>query len=62
MSDIRPSDPWLPDDFQHPLRVDLATGQHLGPIRAEEDVDNDPVPRWIAEAWPLHAPRYVGRT
>jgi hypothetical protein len=31
---------WLPPDFVHPLRVDLATGQHLRPIRAT-DVDLD---------------------
>jgi RimJ/RimL family protein N-acetyltransferase len=31
---------WLPDDFTHPLRLDLATGQHLRPIRAT-DVDLD---------------------
>src|SRR5690349_2520521 len=29
---------WLPDDFEHPLREDLPTGQHLRPIRAD-DVD-----------------------
>lgn len=32
--------PWLPDDFEHPLRVDLPTGHHLRPIRAD-DVDLD---------------------
>jgi hypothetical protein len=32
--------PWLPDDFVHPLRADLPTGQHLRPIR-ESDVDLD---------------------
>ena len=31
---------WLPDDFVHPLRLDLPTGQHLRPIRAD-DVDLD---------------------
>ena len=34
------STPWLPDDFQHPTRVDLPTGQHLRPIVAD-DVDLD---------------------
>ncbi len=32
--------PWLPDDFVHPVRVDLADGYHLRPIRAV-DVDLD---------------------
>jgi hypothetical protein len=31
---------WLPDDFAHPTRVDLDTGHHLRPIRAD-DVDLD---------------------
>jgi hypothetical protein len=31
---------WLPDDFTHPERLDLATGHHLRPIRAD-DVDID---------------------
>jgi hypothetical protein len=31
---------WLPDDFAHPTRVDVSTGQHLRPIRAD-DVDID---------------------
>ena len=31
---------WLPDDWQHPTRVDLPTGHHLRPIR-ESDVDLD---------------------
>lgn len=32
--------PWLPEDFEHPTRVDLPTGEHLRPIR-ESDVDLD---------------------
>ena len=31
---------WLPEDFAHPLRVDLPTGHHLRPARAD-DVDVD---------------------
>ena len=31
---------WLPDDFSHPERVELPTGHHLRPIRAD-DVDID---------------------
>jgi hypothetical protein len=32
--------PWLPPDFVHPGRLDLASGHHLRPIRAT-DVDLD---------------------
>jgi RimJ/RimL family protein N-acetyltransferase len=32
--------PWLPANFDHPLRVELPTGDHLRPIR-ETDVDID---------------------
>ncbi|MEO7588746.1 MAG: GNAT family N-acetyltransferase [Arachnia sp.] len=28
--------PWLPDDWQHPVRVELTTGHHLRPIRAAD--------------------------
>jgi hypothetical protein len=35
-----PPPQWLPDDWQHPTRVDLPTGHHLRPIRAS-DVDLD---------------------
>jgi hypothetical protein len=31
---------WLPEDFTHPERVELATGHHLRPIRAA-DVEID---------------------
>jgi len=31
---------WFPDGFEHPERVDLATGHHLRPIRAD-DVEID---------------------
>jgi hypothetical protein len=31
---------WLPEDFLHPTRLDLASGHHLRPIR-EADVDID---------------------
>lgn len=35
-----PSRSWLPDDFRHPLRVELPTGHHLRPIReADADID-----------------------
>lgn len=32
--------PWLPEGWAHPARVDLPTGHHLRPIRAD-DVDLD---------------------
>ncbi len=32
--------PWLPDGWDHPTRVELPTGHHLRPIRAD-DVDLD---------------------
>jgi RimJ/RimL family protein N-acetyltransferase len=38
MDDLR----WLPEDFVHPLRVDLPTGHHLRPI-GPEDTDLDMV-------------------
>ena len=28
--------PWLPEDFAHPLRVDLPTGEHLRPMGAAD--------------------------
>ena len=31
---------WLPDDFEHPDHVDLPTGHHIRPIKAD-DVDID---------------------
>jgi RimJ/RimL family protein N-acetyltransferase len=33
-------DTWLPDGWAHPTRVELSTGHHLRPIRAD-DVDLD---------------------
>ncbi|MCC6226130.1 MAG: N-acetyltransferase [Microthrixaceae bacterium] len=34
------TEPWLPPQWSHPLRVELWTGHHLRPIRAD-DVDLD---------------------
>jgi RimJ/RimL family protein N-acetyltransferase len=34
---------WLPDDFVHPLRVDLPTGHHLRPIREADTPLDHPV-------------------
>ncbi|MCD4532832.1 GNAT family N-acetyltransferase [Nocardioides sp. cx-169] len=38
----KPENPWLPPDFVHPTHVEIPTGHHLRPIRAE-DVDLDMV-------------------
>jgi hypothetical protein len=36
----RPERRWLPEDFEHPLRVELPTGHHLRPISpADTDLD-----------------------
>jgi RimJ/RimL family protein N-acetyltransferase len=35
-------EPWLPDDFRHPQRAEVASGHHLRPIRPE-DTDLDMV-------------------
>ena len=40
MTDTTDSRNWLPEGFEHPERVDLASGFHLRPIRAD-DVDLD---------------------
>jgi hypothetical protein len=50
---------WLPDDFVHPERVDLPTGHHLRPIRADDvEIDHPAVMgsreslwRKYGEAW-----------
>jgi hypothetical protein len=35
---------WLPEDFEHPERVDLPTGHHLRPIRADDtEIDHPAV-------------------
>jgi hypothetical protein len=31
-----PAVTWLPEDFDHPLRVDLPTGHHLRPMGAAD--------------------------
>ena len=40
MTDTTDSRTWLPEGFEHPERVDIASGFHLRPIRAG-DVDLD---------------------
>jgi hypothetical protein len=39
---VKSERPWLPEDFEHPLRVELPTGHHLRPI-SPEDTDLDMV-------------------
>jgi RimJ/RimL family protein N-acetyltransferase len=35
---------WLPDDFVHPIRVELPTGHHIRPIRGTDtDIDHPAV-------------------
>jgi RimJ/RimL family protein N-acetyltransferase len=47
--------PWLPDDFEHPTRVDLPTGQHLRPIRAADvDIDMPAVMGSQARLWSIY--------
>jgi hypothetical protein len=44
--------PWLPNDFVHPERVELVTGQHLRPIRATDvDIDYPAVMGSRARLW-----------
>ena len=33
---------WLPDDFEHPTRVDLPTGHHLRPIHEDDTIAQIP--------------------
>jgi len=43
---------WLPDDFAHPIRVDLSTGHYLRPIRAADvDIDYPAVMGSQARLW-----------
>jgi len=46
---------WLPEDFAHPLRADLPTGQHLRPIRADDvDVDHPAVMGSRERLWRIY--------
>ena len=46
---------WLPEDFEHPLRVDLGTGHHLRPIRAiDVDVDMPAVMGSQPRLWSIY--------
>ncbi|TFV50430.1 GNAT family N-acetyltransferase [Blastococcus sp. TF02A-35] len=46
---------WLPDDFVHPLRVDLPTGQHLRPMGPEDtEVDHPAVMGSRERLWAIY--------
>ena len=46
---------WLPDDWRHPLRVDLPTGHHLRPISAEDtELDMPAVMGSQARLWSIY--------
>jgi RimJ/RimL family protein N-acetyltransferase len=48
---------WLPDDFVAPARLDLPTGHHLRPIRAEDlDLDYAAVMGSQERLWRLFGP------
>jgi len=47
--------PWLPVDFRHPERVELPTGHHLRPIRADDtDLDMVAVMGSRARLWSIY--------
>jgi RimJ/RimL family protein N-acetyltransferase len=46
---------WLPADFTHPLRVELATGHHIRPIRADDvDIDHPAVMGSRERLWTIY--------
>jgi hypothetical protein len=53
---------WLPDHFEHPLRVDLVTGHHLRPIRADDvDIDYPAVMGSRERLWAKYGQAWGGR-
>jgi hypothetical protein len=51
--------PWLPSDFVHPERLDLATGHHLRPIReADVDIDYPAVMGSRERLWQIYGPAW----
>jgi hypothetical protein len=51
--------PWLPDGFQTPARVELPTGHHLRPIRAEDvDLDYPAVMGSRERLWSIYGPAW----
>ena len=54
--------PWLPNDFIHPERVDLATGHHLRPFRESDvDIDNPAVMGSRTRLWSKYGDAWDGR-
>lgn len=48
-------DPWLPADWQHPLREELPTGHHLRPIKADDtDLDMPAVMGSRERLWSIY--------
>jgi len=46
---------WLPDDFEHPTRVDLPTGQHLRPMgAADTEIDHPAVMGSRERLWTIY--------
>ena len=46
---------WLPDTFRHPDRVELPTGHHLRPIRADDvDIDHPAVMGSRERLWAVY--------
>jgi hypothetical protein len=46
---------WLPDDFEHPTRLDLGTGHHLRPIRqTDTDIDYPAVMGSRERLWEMY--------
>ena len=50
---------WLPDGWAHPTRVELSTGHHLRPIRAEDvDLDMKAVMGSQERLWSIYGPAW----
>ena len=50
---------WLPDDFEHPRRVELPTGHHLRPIAATDvDIDYPAVMGSRERLWSRYGPTW----
>jgi hypothetical protein len=51
--------PWLPEGFRTPARVDLPTGQHLRPIRADDvELDFPAVMGSRERLWSIYGPAW----
>ena len=53
------TDAWLPADFVHPARLELSTGYHLRPIRADDvDLDYPAVMSSRMRLWEIFGPAW----